>query len=90
MTWSILYSRRALRFLRDQHIDEKDIFVLLRAAIKKFQRESDDSLDIKKPKGAWAGFYRIRRGKTRIIVQFDFDELTVFVEVIDWRDSVYR
>ena len=46
-------------------------------------------IDIKKMKGEWKGFYRIRKGKWRIIAEFDFDNNSVFIENIDWRGNIY-
>ena len=36
-----------------------------------------------------SGFYRIRRGKIRIIAEFRFEDSVVFIEVIDWRGNIY-
>jgi mRNA-degrading endonuclease RelE of RelBE toxin-antitoxin system len=47
------------------------------------------NIDIKKLKGKWAGFHRIRIGKLRIIAEFNFDELSVFIERIDYRERIY-
>ena len=40
-------------------------------------------------KGEWEGFYRIRKGKWRVIVEFDFNSSSVFIEDIDWRGNIY-
>jgi mRNA-degrading endonuclease RelE of RelBE toxin-antitoxin system len=38
----------------------------------------------------WAGYYRIRRGKVRIILKPDSETGIVFVDIVDFRGSVYR
>ena len=36
------------------------------------------------------GFYRVRSGKIRIIVEFQFERNYAFVEEVDWRGNVYK
>lgn len=48
------------------------------------------SVDVKKLKGDWQGFYRIRKGKLRIIFELDFEDHLVYVTRIDNRGEVYR
>ena len=48
------------------------------------------SVDIKKLKGDWQGFYRIRKGKLRIIFELSFDEHLIYVARIDQRGNVYK
>ena len=71
----------------DQKISD-EVFDLIKLAIQKFQGEIV-SVDIKKMKGEWSDFYRIRKGKWRIIASFDFNNHSVFVEVVDWRGNIY-
>lgn len=89
MTWEISFSKDAHKFLERNHIAEEEIFELVRKTIKKFQGE-DINIDIKKLKGRWFGFFRIRKGKLRIITEFNFDNLSALIEEIDWRGGVYK
>ena len=89
MNWSIAFSKQAEKFLEKNTFSRKDIFELIRSALKKFQGEKVN-IDIKKLKGEWEGFHRIRKGKARIIAEFNFDDSSIFVEVIDWRGEVYK
>lgn len=82
-------SRNADKFLKTNHIAKEGVFELLRKAVKKFQGE-DINVDVKKLKGKWAGFCRIRKGKLRIIAEFDFDDTSIFIEEIDWRGGAYK
>ena len=77
------------KFLKQNQISRENIFKLLSLAIKKFQGEKVN-IDIKKMKGKWEKFHRIRKGEMRIIASFDFDNSSVFVDVIDWRGSAYK
>jgi mRNA interferase RelE/StbE len=57
--------------------------------LKKLKGE-DINVDIKKLKGKWEGFYRIRFGRLRIIVEFQFQDNRVYIERIDWRGNIYK
>jgi len=48
------------------------------------------TVDVKKLKGDWQGFYRIRKGKLRIILKIDFDEHFIYVARVDHRGKVYK
>jgi mRNA-degrading endonuclease RelE of RelBE toxin-antitoxin system len=89
MNWAIGFSEAALRFLRVNRIPGGDIFDIVRAAAGMF-RGQPSAINIKKLKGKWDGFYRIRKGKLRIIIEFRFDQRAAFIERIDWRGSVYK
>ncbi|MBF0519645.1 MAG: type II toxin-antitoxin system RelE/ParE family toxin [Nitrospirae bacterium] len=45
---------------------------------------------IVKLKGQWADYFRIRRGKIRIILKPDTKTETIFVDAIDFRGKVYK
>jgi mRNA interferase RelE/StbE len=47
-------------------------------------------LDIKKLKGDWDGFFRLRVGKIRIIFTVDSDANELLVYEIDFRGDVYK
>ena len=48
------------------------------------------SVDVKKLKGDWQGFYRVRKGKLKIIFEVDFQEHIVYVARIDHRGKAYK
>lgn len=83
------FSRQAEKFLDYNRISQDEVFELVKSAVKKFRGE-DINIDIKKLSGEWNGFHRIRKGKLRIIAEFDFNAPSVFVEVVDWRGSAYK
>ena len=89
MIWKVSFSKQAEKFIEKNVISCKDIFDLIQNALKKFQGENVN-IDIKKLRGDWDGFHRIRKGKIRVIARFDFDAFSVLVEVIDWRGKVYN
>lgn len=89
MKWGIEASRNAEKFLQKNQLTKTEAFELIKKAICYFQGE-DINVDIKKLTGKWAGFYRIRRGKIRIIAEFNFENSFIFIEEIDWRGNVYK
>ncbi|MBI2121609.1 MAG: hypothetical protein HYT98_00650 [Candidatus Sungbacteria bacterium] len=89
MNWIIELTREAERFLVYNRVSREEVFQLIRSALTKFRGE-DVNIDVKKLKGKWLGFHRIRRGDLRVIASFDFDKSRVHIEVIDWRGSAYK
>jgi mRNA interferase RelE/StbE len=89
MKWRIEFSDNSEKFLSKNSFDRKEIFTLAEKAIRYFRGE-DLNIDIRKLTGKWLGFYRIRKGKIRIIAEFNFNNSVVFIEEIDWRGNVYK
>ncbi|MFH1462661.1 MAG: type II toxin-antitoxin system RelE/ParE family toxin [bacterium] len=89
MRWRIDISRNAEKFLTKNKLTIDEIQELVSRAIRYFQKENIN-VDIKKLKGKWRGFYRIRSGRMRIIAEFHFENSVVFIEEIDWRGNVYK
>lgn len=89
MNWRIDFSANSLRFLRQNHLDESMVIENLRLTFRKFQGE-DININIKKLGGTWKGFYRIRSGRLRIIVEFQFERNRAYVEEVDWRGNIYK
>lgn len=67
MKWDIEYSKRANDFIEGHGIKDK-----VRESVKNFILKitgTNINIDIKKLKGEWAGYYRIRKGKLRIVLK---------------------
>lgn len=90
MMWKINLTKEADKFLlsNKNKVPREEIFELISRTVIRLQGD-DINVDIKKLKGDWLGFYRIRKGKLRIIVEFDFDNFAVLIEKVDWRGSAY-
>ena len=88
MRWQIFFSTRSLKFIEKEEISNERIINIIRKAINKFDGK-DVNVDIKKLKGKWKNFYRIRMGKIRIIAKFDFEKGVILIDVIDKRDRIY-
>ena len=82
-------SKEAEKFLVGNKIPIEEVKVRISKAIRYFQGEGIN-IDIKKLRGGWKGFYRIRSGRMRIIAEFNFDDSVVFVERVDWRGNIYK
>lgn len=89
MTWRIDFSKDSLKFLAKNNLSEDIIVDKIKLALLKFKGE-DVNINIKKLRGKWEGFYRIRNGKLRIIVEFQFENCRAYIEQIDWRGSAYK
>ena len=88
MKWRIDYSRDAEKFLKKQNIQDK-----VREELKKFLlkiKGEDVNKDLKKLEGDWEGYYRLRKGKIRIIFEINNNEQVLFIGKIDFRGDVYK
>ena len=89
MNWRIDFSENSLRFLKRNYLEENFVIEKIKTALRKFKGENVN-INIKKLRGEWEGFYRIRCGKLRIIVEFQFNNCRVYIEEVDWRGNVYK
>jgi len=88
MKWRIEYSRDAEKF-----IDREDVHVEVRGELKKFlikMKGGSVNIDLKKLVGDWEGYYRLRKGKLRIIFELNKNERVIIVERTDFRGDVYK
>jgi len=87
--WKITLSKQADKFLKIENIKDDEILSLIQKFIN-YSKGSDENIDVKKLKGKWKGYHRIKIGKIRIILKVDFKEHSVFVDKIDYRGNVYK
>jgi len=88
MKWKIKYTNQALKFLEKTSIESVDNIIL--KAIKKVIYFKNSNVNIRKMKGNWKKFYRIRKGNLRIIIKFESEDRTVLIYRIGNRGNVYR
>jgi len=88
MEWRIRYSSDSEKFISLNEISRDVVRNLIVRALLRFKGERVN-IDIKKLKGKWGGFYRIRKGNLRIIVSIDFKNRVIFVYSIDFRGNIY-
>jgi len=92
--WKLKVYRSALKFLEEriqkserEHIIEKlkELLDSLEKGVIPYSR-----LDIKKLKGKWRGFLRMRVGNVRIIFKMNLDEREVLIYSIHYRGQAYQ
>jgi len=88
MKWTIEYSKRAIVFVEEHGIKD-NVRDLIRSFALKITG-ANINIDARKLKGDWDGYYRIRKGKVRIILKVDGKLKTIFIDIVDFRGSVYR
>ncbi len=93
MGWRIRIHRRANRFLeslsedRRRSVEEKlrELVDSLERGVLPYQR-----LDIRRLKGEWESFLRLRVGDIRIIFRIGFESKIIYIYHIHYRESVYK
>jgi mRNA interferase RelE/StbE len=78
MKWRIEYSKDVEKF-----IDKQDVHIEVMEELKKFlikMKGGSVNIDLKKLVGDWEGYYRLRKGKLRIIFELNKNERVLFVE----------
>jgi len=61
----------------------------IKGFLRKLRGESIN-IDAKKLKGEWKGYFRIRKGRLRIIFSIDTSYSSLYVERIDFRGNAYK
>lgn len=92
MKISIRYSEASERFLsRNQAIiTEEEVDLLIVKAVNILYGKEKLNLDLKRLKGSYKNYFRIRKGKIRIIFRIEREEIIlVSVNNIDFRGSIY-
>ena len=88
MKWTLEYSRDADRFIQAEGI-QGECNRLIEGFLRKLRGESAN-IDVKKLKGQWKGYFRIRKGTLRIIFSLDTSFKSLYVEKVDFRGDAYK
>ena len=88
MKWTIEYSREADQFIQTEGI-QGEVQRQIEGFLRKLRGESVN-IDAKKLKGEWKGYFRIRKGRLRIIFSIDTNDRSLYVERIDFRGAAYK
>ena len=89
MNWTFHFSNQADKFLTKHHISDSSIIEAVQRALRKLDGEVI-AVDLERLHEPWRGFFRVRAQKVRIVFSFDAHARSVYIAVIDSRDSVYR
>jgi len=87
--WKIDITKQADKFIEKENIKEEKILSLIQSFIN-YSKGLDENVDVKKMKGKWKGYHRIKIGKVRIILKVGFKERQILVDRIDHRGRVYK
>ena len=87
--WQIELSRQADKFAKKENIEDDEILNLDKRVIN-YSKGLDENIDVKKMKGKWKGYYRIKIGKVRMILRIDFKNKSAFIDKIDFRGNIYK
>ncbi|MCR4292308.1 MAG: hypothetical protein NUV76_05470 [Candidatus Kuenenia sp.] len=87
--WRIELSKQADKFIQRENINDAEVLSLIQKFINYFSG-SDENINVKRLKGKWQGYYRIRFGRVRLILKVEFREKVIFVDRIDYRGDVYK
>ncbi len=91
MTWRVLFHKKALKDLG--HLSEKmqsRIKLALRTLKNSITNAREPGLDIKKLKGDWNGFYRLRVGSYRVIFEVNWSRHEIRIYRIVPRKRAYK
>ena len=87
--WQIELSRQADKFAKKENIKDDEILNLVKKVIN-YSKGLDENIDVKKMKGKWKGYYRIKIDKVRMILRIDFKNKSAFIDKIDFRGNIYK
>ena len=83
MRWEIEYEKDAYNFL-----EQKDLLNRVENSIVRFLK--GQRADIKKLKGKWEGYFRLRIGKIRVIFTINKQKKKIIVRFADYRGDIYK
>jgi len=81
--WKFVYRKQAFKFLEQNKLLEE-------TKIKIIKFLKGEKVDIKKMKGNWEGYLRLRIGNYRIIFRIDFDKNIVDIVKAGSREEIYK
>ena len=93
MEWKLRIHRKALKFFEELSEDRKE---LVRKRLEELLEALEHGvlpyrrLDIRKLRGEWRDFLRMRVGEIRVIFLIDFDAKTVYVYHMHYRSKAYK
>jgi mRNA interferase RelE/StbE len=87
--WKIDLSKQADKFIKKERLQDDELLSLIHKFIN-YSKGMDENVNVKKLKGKWEGYHRIRIGKIRIILKVNFKEREIYVGTIDYRGEVYK
>lgn len=91
---AVKFRKQAIKFLEKSNPEElkniREQIKLITIAVEEQGIIPFTKLNIKKMKGDWKGFYRLRIGKNRIIFTVDFNLRDIIIYAIGARGDIYK
>ncbi|MGL5944465.1 MAG: type II toxin-antitoxin system RelE family toxin [Waterburya sp.] len=91
---AVKFRKQAIKFLEKSNPQEieniRSSIQLLTLAVEEQRIIPFTELDIKKMRGDWKGFYRLRIGKNRVIFTVNFDLKDITIYAIGARGDIYK
>lgn len=91
---AVKFRKQAIKFLEKSNPQEieniRSSIQLLNFAVEEQGIIPFTELDIKKMRGDWKGFYRLRIGKNRVIFTVNFDLKDISIYAIGARGDIYK
>ena len=89
MDWTFHFSNQADKFLAKHRISDSSIIEVVKRALQKIDGEVI-AVDLERLHEPWKGLFRVRVQKVRIVFSFDAHARSVYIAIVDSRDSAYR
>ena len=91
MAWKTEFRKEVLKFLESLPSEQRNqIKEKINEFLDSLEGQKRVNLDIKKLRGDWEGFMRLRIGKIRVIFKIYKDEKIVVFYEADFRGDVYK
>jgi mRNA interferase RelE/StbE len=91
---AVKFRKQAIKFLKKSNLQEieniRSSIQLIAFTVEEQGIIPFTELNIKKMKGDWKGYYRLRVGKNRVIFTVDFDSKDITIYAIGARGDVYK
>ncbi len=87
--WQIELSRQTDKSTKKENINDNEILNLVKRVFN-YSKGLDENIDVKKMKGKWKGYYRVKIGKIRMIMKIDFKNKVAYIDKVDFRGDVYK
>lgn len=88
--WEIQFSSDSLKFFNKL---DKKISTQIKEKLNSLKhwivKNESVNIDIKKLRGEWEGYYRLRHGNIRIILNFDKENKVIIIHEIALRGDIY-
>ena len=89
--WKVEIGKQSEKFLDNNSADIRDsVYEKIRNMIEWLENKNNLIVDLKKLKGDYQGYYRIRTGKIRIIISIDKKNYIIKIQNINFRRNIKR